>query len=140
MKFPDGWKEQQAVNTSEPKEVWKQYKNSPYEFSSGGHCRRKEKSGEYSHRKPRSDDRKHHRVNLTWDGHREEPLLHQVVMELFGPPKPKGKHIVILHKDDNGENNAISNLKWGSRSENVQSAYDSGLVQKGRREAADKKD
>jgi hypothetical protein len=54
-----------------------------------------------------------------------------MVMELFGPPKPKGEHIVILHKDNDGTNNSISNLKWGTRSENVQAAHDDGLIKNG---------
>ena len=126
---PDGWRvrgrEQGGRNFSDSKETWKQWRNSPYEVSNTGKVRRK---GSNEVRKPRDDDRKHQRVNLTWDGNREEPPLHQMVMELFGPPKPKGAHVVILHKDNDGTNNAISNLKWGTRSENVQQAWQDGLI------------
>lgn len=126
---PDGWRvrDQQRGdrNFSDSKEIWKQWRDSPYEVSNKGRVRRKG-SGEV--RKPRDDDRKHQRVNLTWSGNREEPPLHQLVMELFGPPKPKGQNIVILHKDNDGTNNAISNLKWGTRSQNVQQAHDDGLI------------
>lgn len=133
VNVPDGWRvkgrDQGGRSFSDSgKEVWKQWKNSPYEVSNTGKVRRK---GEKELRKPRDDDRKHQRVNLTWDGNREEPPLHQMVMELFGPPKPKGEHIVILHKDNDGTNNAISNLKWGTRSENVQQAHDDGLIKNG---------
>lgn len=114
---PDGW--------SEFSEKWKSWRNSPYEVSNTGRIRR-----EGDIRKPRSDGRKHQRINLTWDGNREEPPIHQMVMELFGPPKPKGKNIVILHKDNDGTNNSISNLKWGTKSENVQQAHDDGLIGK----------
>jgi hypothetical protein len=93
--------------------------------SNTGKVRRK---GDSELRKPRDDGRKHQRVNLTWSGNREEPPLHQMVMELFGPPKPKGENIVILHKDNDGTNNAISNLKWGTKSQNVQQAWDDGLI------------
>lgn len=131
FRTPDGWRvrgrEQGGRDFSDSKEVWKQWRNSPYEVSNKGRVRRKG-SGEV--RKPRDDDRKHQRVNLTWDGKREEPPLHQMVMELFGPPKPKGENIVILHKDNNGTNNSISNLKWGTKSENVQQAHDDGLIDK----------
>jgi hypothetical protein len=132
MDVPNGWRvrgrEQGGRDFSDSGEKWKQWKNSPYEVSSTGKVRRK---GEKDLRKPRDDDRKHQRVNLTWDGRREEPPLHQMVMELFGPPKPKGEHIVILHKDNDGTNNSISNLKWGTRSENVQAAHDDGLIKNG---------
>jgi hypothetical protein len=135
LNVPNGWRVrgrgQGGRNFADSKEAWKKWKNSPYEISNKGRVRRKEADGSYNMRKPRDDDRKHLRVNLTWDGHREEPMLHQCVMELFGPPKPKGENIVILHKDDDGTNNAISNLKWGTRSENVQSAHDNGLIKKG---------
>lgn len=128
---PEGWRvkgrDQGGRNYSDSEGGWKQWKDSPYEVSREGKVRRK---GDDSHRKPRDDDRKHQRVNLTWDGKREEPPLHQMVMELFGPPKPQGKNIVILHKDNDGTNNAISNLEWGTRSENVQQAHDDGLIKR----------
>lgn len=131
---PEGWsvegREQGGRDFADSGESWKKWKSSPYEISNKGRVRRKQEDGVYNMRKPRDDDRKHLRVNLTWDGHREEPLLHQCVMKLFGPPKPSGKHIVILHKDNNGTNNSISNLKWGTRSENVQQAHDDGLIKK----------
>ena len=127
LNVPNGWRvrgrEQGGRDFSDSKEAWKKYKDSPYEVSNKGRVRRKEANGSYNMRKPRDDDRKHLRVNLTWNGKREEPPLHQLVMELFGPPKPSGKHIVILH--------SISNLKWGTRSENVQAAHDDGLIGKG---------
>jgi hypothetical protein len=129
FRTPDGWsvrgRGQGGRDFSDSKENWKQWRNSPYEVSNTGKVRRK---GSNEVRKPRDDDRKHQRVNLTWDGKREEPPLHQMVMELFGPPKPKGEHIVILHKDNDGTNNAISNLKWGTRSQNVQQAWDDNLL------------
>lgn len=128
---PDGWRvkgrDQGGRNYADSGERWKQWKDSPYEVSSTGKVRRK---GEKVHRKPRDDDRKHQRMNLTWDGKREEPPLHQMVMELFGPPKPQGKNVVILHKDNDGTNNSISNLEWGTRSENVQQAHDDGLIKR----------
>lgn len=133
INVPHGWRVRGRVqggrdfSDSDNKEVWKKWRNSPYEVSNKGRVRRKEQNGSYSLRKPRDDDRKHHRVNLTWDGKREEPPIHQLVMELFGPPKPKGEHVVILHKDNNGTNNSISNLEWGTRSENTQQVWDDGL-------------
>jgi hypothetical protein len=136
LSVPRGWRvrgrEQGGRDFGDSKkEIWKKYKDSPYEVSNMGRVRRKEADGSYNMRKPRDDDRKHLRVNLTWDGKREEPPLHQIVMELFGPPKPRGEHVVILHKDNNGTNNKISNLKWGTRSQNVQQAHDDGLIKKG---------
>lgn len=129
---PEGWRVKRPSYSDSGGgggEVWKKWKNSPYEVSNKGRVRR---IGSNEIRKPRDDDRKHQRMNLTWDGKREEPPLHQMVMELFGPPKPKGENIVILHKDNNGTNNSISNLKWGTKSENVQQAHDDGLIDNSR--------
>ena len=114
--IPEGW--------SEFAETWKRWKKSPYEISNMGRVRR---GGEI--RKPRDDDRGHYRMNLTWDGNREEPKIHHMVMELFGPSKPDGKAIV-MHKNNNGKDNRLSNLKWGTREQNTQDAYDDGLIDK----------
>ena len=46
-------------------------------------------------------------------------LVHQMVMECYGPPKPEGDY-VIDHIDENKLNNNIDNLQWLGRSENVQ--------------------
>lgn len=131
LNVPSGWRvkgrDQGGRNFSDSKEVWKPWRNTPYEVSNTGKVRRK---GEKQPRKPRDDDRKHHRVNLTWDGNREEPLIHQMVIEAFGPPKPKGENIVILHKDGDGTNNHINNLKWGTRSQNVKQTWDDGAMKK----------
>ncbi len=40
---------------------------------------------------------------------------------------------IILHKDDNKQNNYVNNLKWGTYRENIQSAYDNGLHDSRRR-------
>ena len=113
---PDGW--------SDFGEEWKQWKKSPYYVSNKGRVKR---DGEI--RALRDDDRGHYRVNLTYEGKREEPKVHQMVMELFGPPKPSGNPI-IMHKNNNGQDNKISNLKWGTREQNTQDAYDDGLIDK----------
>lgn len=113
--IPEGW--------SEFAETWKRWKKSPYEVSNMGRVRR---DGDI--RKPRDDDRGHFRVNLTWNGIREEPKLHHMVMELFGPPKPKGDNVVVMHKNNNGKDNRISNLKWGTIAENTKEAYRDGLI------------
>jgi hypothetical protein len=115
-KVPDGW--------SDFAEQWKQWKKSPYFVSNKGRIKR---DGEI--RAPRDDSRGHYRVNLTYDGKREEPKIHQMVMDLFGPSKPSGDP-VIMHKNNNGQDNKISNLKWGTRQENTQDAYDDGLIDK----------
>ena len=45
-------------------------------------------------------------------------LVHQMVMECYGPDKPGGDY-VIDHIDENKLNNSIENLRWLKRGENV---------------------
>jgi len=138
---PEGWRQRQTVSMDEPpeldqrdlqQELWKPWKDSPYEVSNMGRVRRDQKDGTYMIRRPRSDGKGHLRYNLTWErngiAYREEPFIHQMVMALFGPPKPAGDHIIILHGGDNGHDNRLSNLSWGSRAENVEEAYDNGKL------------
>ena len=43
--------------------------------------------------------------------------VHNLVLEAFAGPRPAGAF--GLHNDDNPDNNHISNLRWGTRSENT---------------------
>jgi hypothetical protein len=45
-------------------------------------------------------------------------LVHQMVMELYGPPCP-GEGYVVDHIDEDKTNNHIANLQWLKRGENV---------------------
>ena len=123
----------------EKKEKWLRWKDSPYQVSDMGRVRRVQQNGSFKLRKPRSDDRGKHRVNLTWESqgvpHREEPFVHQAVMELFGPEKPSGENIVICHRHPTGEDgkpdNRLTNLYWCNRSKNVEDSWDDGLMEEG---------
>lgn len=44
-------------------------------------------------------------------------LVHQLVLEAFVGPCPRGYE--CLHKDGNAANNKLSNLHWGTRSQNL---------------------
>lgn len=48
--------------------------------------------------------------------------LHVMVMAAFVGPVPKGQE--VLHKDHNPGNNKLSNLKYGTRGENVKMDYE----------------
>jgi hypothetical protein len=62
-----------------------------------------------------------YRVNKTnphYSVHGWSRMLHQLVMECWGQPRPSEKHI-IDHIDRNKLNNDISNLRWVTYSENA---------------------
>lgn len=44
--------------------------------------------------------------------------VHQVLLTVFGPPRPTRFHYAC-HKDDNRDNNALSNLYWGTPRDNA---------------------
>jgi hypothetical protein len=55
---------------------------------------------------------------------REQKNVHALVAKTFIGKKPKGKE--VLHKNHKPEDNRPSNLKYGTRSENVRMMIDSG--------------
>lgn len=65
------------------------------------------------------------------DGTRSARKAHALVLEAFVGPRPDGHE--ALHWDDDCANNAVSNLRWGTASEN---RYD--LVRNGRHYQAKK--
>jgi acyl-CoA thioesterase len=146
INIPEGWRT--AVDMEEvpqldeddaSNEEWKRWKDSPYQVSNMGRVRRVNNDGTFKMRRPRDDDRGKYRMNATWvrNGvpHREEFFIHQAVMALFGPEKPRGDHVVVCHKKPTGEDgkpdNRLSNLYWCDRSRNVEDSWDDGLMEKG---------
>ncbi|WP_353935882.1 NUMOD4 motif-containing HNH endonuclease [uncultured Corynebacterium sp.] len=59
---------------------------------------------------------KYYGVSLYKDNTRSQKLIHHLVLEAFVGPRPEG--LFGLHYDDNPENNALGNLRWGTKSEN----------------------
>ena len=52
--------------------------------------------------------------------------VHILLAETF-LPNPNN-YPVVMHKDNNKENNDLNNLKWGTISENTKQAFDDGLA------------
>jgi hypothetical protein len=70
----------------------------------------------------------HHQVGLyTRTRKRRRLYVHRLVLEHFGPPHPYPKALA-LHRDDDKDNNVLSNLRWGSRAQNVADAKRNGLT------------
>lgn len=51
-------------------------------------------------------------------------LVHRLVLSAFVGPCPKGCE--GLHDDDKRTNNRLSNLRWGTRAENIEDAFRNG--------------
>lgn len=56
--------------------------------------------------------------------HRKNELVHRLVAKTF-LPNPDNLP-VVMHLDNNPLNNHVSNLKWGTQSENIKQAYREG--------------
>jgi hypothetical protein len=94
-----------------------------YEVSDHGNVRSL-RSGKPLKQQPDSDG-KHLRVKLCRDGHKMTCRVHKLVLEAFVGPAPDGTE--SCHRDGNGENNALTNLRWGTRSGNMQDKVNHGM-------------
>lgn len=67
----------------------------------------------------------HHYVRLLKnDKTQVKKYIHVLVLEAFGFPRPFG--LECRHLDGNPKNNDLSNLKWGTHSENMQDSMKHG--------------
>lgn len=55
--------------------------------------------------------------------------IHRLVAKVFHPLS-EFVGAIVLHLDDNKKNNHYLNLKWGTQSENIQTAYKKGRMSK----------
>lgn len=103
--------------------TWKEVPGYPgYEASSDGRI----KVLATGHITKGGDAGRYLKTEVLHRGERKLVYMHHLVALAHLGPVPKGK--VVMHKDDDKKNNAVSNLKYGTQSENVQEAYDRGLV------------
>lgn len=61
---------------------------------------------------------------LSRNGRRKHRTIHSLVAEAFLGTRPKGHD--VMHIDGDRENNALDNLRFGTRSENLRSTYSYG--------------
>lgn len=66
----------------------------------------------------------HLKVLLSRDNKPHSRYIHQLVLESFVSPRPEGR--VARHLDGNPSNNHLSNLAWGTHSENGHDAVGHG--------------
>lgn len=102
-------------------ELWKPIKGYEgiYEISSLGRVkslpRKYRKTEKFLSTRP--DKKGYHRAALTKNGKARERKVHQLVLEAFVGPRPKGTQ--ACHWDDDRTNNSVENLRWGTPSENL---------------------
>lgn len=58
--------------------------------------------------------------------HRKNDSIHRLVAKTFLENPDPLKYNVVMHKDNDQLNNHVSNLQWGTQSENVQQAFNEG--------------
>jgi hypothetical protein len=68
-------------------------------------------------------------VSLRNDLGKKTHKVHRLVATEF--VKRSSPDLEVLHKDDNGFNNIATNLKWGTRQENMQDMYDKNRQARG---------
>ena len=73
-----------------------------------------------------TDKTGHLMVVLHKNGKRKCAKVHQLVMFAFVGERPEGK--VVMHLDSNPQNNALSNLQWGTNIENAVEAARQGKI------------
>ena len=65
-------------------------------------------------------------AHLYKDNARTAKLVHRLVLESFGGDRPDGTE--VCHNDGNPGNNALSNLRWDTHTENVRDTYRHGTA------------
>lgn len=97
----------------------------PYEVSDHGRVRRNGKilkpQLSVQHNRPPG----HLKVGLSINGHVSLHAIHILVLTTFAGPRPEGHQ--GLHKDDVKTNNHLSNLYWGTPSQNMHDRVRNGL-------------
>lgn len=86
--------------------------------------------------KKHPDRRGYHLVSLTRDHRPVHRRVHRLVLEAFAGPCPEGYE--GLHGDGDMYNNHLSNLRWGTRTENVHDSMRHGTLPVGEDAAAAK--
>ena len=101
---------------------WEEWREHPalagVSISSQGRVRGPD--GELRRPTPRKDSG-HFVINLQGKTRR----VHRLVLEAFVGPCPLGME--CLHADDDPANNSLSNLRWGTRSENIHDRVRNGI-------------
>lgn len=109
--------------------IWAEIPDFPnYEVSSEGDVRNKKFNRMLAFSLNCKNFTTYRRVTLFKNGQRHYKQVHRLVAEAF-LPNPQNLPQVD-HKDDNGENNSVSNLKWVTASQNIKKSFMQNREQK----------
>ena len=78
--------------------------------------------------KPRINNWGYEQVSLSKDGVTRSKLVHKLVAVAFIPSLPN--RLFVNHKNGIKTCNDFNNLEWVNHAENIQHAYDTGLIKK----------
>lgn len=67
-------------------------------------------------------------VGIEYNNKRLQQRIHRLVAENFIYNDDPVNKTIVMHIDNNKCNNCVSNLKWGTVSENTKQAFDDGLI------------
>ena len=117
------------------KEEYRVVLNGRYQVSNLGNVRKKYRDGKWKQFVSKTNSSY---ITLSWreDNKTKKVSLHRIIAITFIPNEYPTIRCEVNHIDGNKKNNAVSNLQWVSRSENVQHAYDLGLC-KGKKSKRD---
>ena len=106
------------------KESWKRIPSAPnYEVSDFGNVRSFYRIKPYL-LKPQPHKQGYLQVSIVVDGKRRTRTIHTLVMEAFVGSPPIG--MCVRHKDDDCSNNALTNLEYGTHTDNMRDKHKSG--------------
>lgn len=108
-------------------EEWKKVAGwSRYEVSNLGNVRRaSDKVSKTIVKKDADKDLSYYQVGFHQEGKGKTMLVHRVVAEAFLGPCPEG--LEVNHKDGDKHNNALTNLEYVTRQQNMRHAKENGL-------------
>ncbi len=105
---------------------YKQFRDTPYWVSNDGSILSYHKRWKGAGRpvKNRLNDRGYWVTQISLNGVAIDIRIHQLVMEVWGPPKPDAiENWVIDHIDENPANSNISNLRWLTYGDNIRRGH-----------------
>lgn len=118
-------------------EIWRKVIGFPmYAVSNRGRIKRivrDAKNHKCAILKPWLNNKGYKIVCLASNGNKSKRLVSRLVCEAFKGPSPSEKYTDVAHRDGNPENNIATNLRWATRSQNMEDSRRHGTMALGKR-------